>query len=119
MAGYRRSYRGAHHVYTPDYEGGTRELMNGPEMQAMLRKVGEDAMGRAVELAPVYEGKPRKGVTPGEYKASFRLEVSANAGIHKDRAEALVINDSPHSVLVEVWDEFHTLKDAAEELGAL
>jgi hypothetical protein len=104
--------------YRPDYAG-TRQLMNGAEMQAMLRGVGEEVMARAVSAAPVYEGKPRRGVTPGEYKGAFHVEVHANGGIHEDRAEALVINDSGHSVLVEDWDEFHTLRDAAAELEAL
>lgn len=104
--------------YKPDYAG-TRRLMNGPEMQEMLRGVAEEVMARAVSAAPVYEGRPRRGVTPGEYKAAFHVEVRADGGIHKDRAEALVVNDSGHAVLVEDWDEFHTLRDAVAELEGL
>lgn len=95
--------------YKPDYTG-TRALMNSPEMQGMLRRVAEEVMARAVSAAPV---------RTGEYKASFHVEAHADGGIHKDRAEALVVNDSGHSVLVEDWDEFHTLRDAVDELRAL
>lgn len=104
--------------YRADYAG-TRALMNSPEMQEMLRSVAEQGMASAVAAAPVYQGRPRRGVTPGEYKAAFRVEVHANGGVHNDRAEALIINDSGHSVLVEWVDDYHTLRDAAEELRAL
>lgn len=95
--------------YRPDYAG-TRELMNSPEMQAVMRLVAGEAMAAAVALAPV---------RTGEYKSSFHVEAHADGGIHRDRAEALAVNDSPHSVLVEGWDGFHVLRDAAAELGAL
>lgn len=91
-------------------EAGTRELMNGPEMQAVMRQVADEAMPRAVALAPV---------RTGEYKSSFSVLVHEGGGIHHDRAEALIINDSAHAVLVEDWDEFHTMRDAAEALGGL
>lgn len=95
--------------YKPDYAG-TRELMNGAEMQAVVRQVAEEGMAGAVAAAPV---------RTGEYKSSFHVEAAANGGIHHDRAEALIVNDSGHAVLVEWHDEFHTLRDAAAELGAL
>jgi len=98
---------------------GIRQLMNSLEMQKVMGKVAEEVMARAVSAAPVYEGPPKAGVVPGEYKAAFHVETHANGGIHHDRAEALVINDSPHSVLVELPDEFHVLRDAVDELKAL
>ena len=95
--------------YKADYAG-TRRLMNSPEMQAVMLAVAEEGMAAAVGLAPE---------RTGEYKSSFSVLVHEGGGVHHDRAEALIINDSPHSVLVEDWDEFHTLKDAAAELRAL
>lgn len=95
--------------YKPDYAG-TRQLMNGPEMQAVVRQVAEEGMASAVAAAPA---------RTGAYKSSFHVEVAAGGGIHHDRAEALIVNDSGHAVLVEWHDGFHTLRDAAEELGAL
>lgn len=93
--------------YKPDYAG-MHDLMNGPEMQAMLRGVAEQGMADAIVRAPV---------RTGDYKAHFSVTVQADGGIHKDRAEALIVNNSGHAVLVEWHDEFHTLRDAAAELG--
>lgn len=104
--------------YKPS-SAGLRQLMNGTEMQEMLRGVAEQGMADAIVRAPVYSGKPRKGVVPGEYKAHFSVTVQTDGGVHHDRAEALIVNDSAHSVLVEWHDEFHTLRDAAEELGGV
>lgn len=95
--------------YKPDYKG-TGELMNGPEMQAVMREVALAGMASAVAAAPV---------RTGDYKSSFRVTAGSHGGVHHDRAEARVVNDSDHSVLVEWVDEFHTLRDAAEELRAL
>lgn len=104
--------------YKADYAG-TRELMNSPEMQSVLREVAGKGMANAAGRAPVRQPRYRTPQHPGgEYKASFHVEVHAGGGVHHDRAEALIVNDSGHAVLVEWHDEFHTLRDAAEELGA-
>lgn len=95
--------------YQADYEG-LRELMRGPEMQAAMLLAAGDVTARAVTAAPE---------RTGEYRASFRVEVRADGGVHGDRAEGRAVNDSPHSVLVEWHDGFHTLRDAVEELAAL
>ena len=94
--------------YQADYEG-LGELMNGPEMQAAMRAAAGDVMARAAAAAPE---------RTGEYRASFHAEAHAHGGKHGDRAEGRAVNDSPHSVLVEWHDGFHTLRDAVEELGA-
>lgn len=95
--------------YKADYEG-LRELMNGPEMQAAMSEAAGRVMALAVTAAPE---------RTGEYRASFHVEAHADGGVHHDRAEARVVNDSPHSVLVEAYDGFRTLRDAVEELSAL
>jgi hypothetical protein len=95
--------------YKPDYKG-TGELMNGPEMQAVMREVALAGMASAVAAAPV---------RTGDYKSRFRVTVEAHGGVHHDRAEARIVNDSDHSVLVEWVDDYHTLRDAAGELGVL
>lgn len=94
--------------YSGDYDG-LRSLMNGPEMQAAMQAAAGDVTARAVTAAPE---------RTGEYRASFHAEVHAGGGVHRDRAEGRAVNDSPHSVLVEWHDGFHTLRDAAEELSA-
>ena len=94
--------------YSPDYAG-TRALMNSPEMVTVMEQVATEVMTRAVSAAPE---------RTGEYRSSFSVIAHENGGIRNDRAEGLVINDSGHAVLVEWWDGFHTLRDAAEELEA-
>jgi hypothetical protein len=95
--------------YKPDYAGLGR-LMNGPEMQAMLRRVAERGVPFAVSVSPE---------RTGEYKASFRVEVRSHGGVHGDRAEAKIVNSSPHAARVEWQDGFHVLNRTAQALGSL
>lgn len=71
---------------------GTNELMNAPEMVALL----EAAARRGAQYA--------SGISPrdeNEYAESFRVESSTRSGPKHDRAEARIVNDSDHAAAVE------------------
>ena len=104
--------------YKPSYAG-LGALMNGPEMQEMLRRVAEKGMAYAQSIAPVYDGPPRQGVTPGEYKAGFSVQVRSHGGVHGDRAEAKIVNSSPIAPFVEWQDNYHVLNRTAAALRSL
>lgn len=95
--------------YTPSYQG-TGELMNGPEMQEMLREIAVKGMAYAIEIAPE---------RTGDYKEHFSVAVRSHGGVHGDRAEAKIVNDSGHATEVEWTDNYHTLNRTAEQLGTL
>jgi hypothetical protein len=93
--------------YEPDHAG-LGELLRSGEMQQVMRGVAGTAMADAVATAPF---------RTGEYKSSFSVHVTDAGGRKGDRAEADVINDSGHAVLVEWTDDFHTLRNSAERLA--
>lgn len=93
--------------YEPDHAG-LGELLRSAGMQEVVRGVAGTAMADAVATAPF---------RTGEYKSSFSVHVTDAGGRKGDRAEADVINDSGHAVLVEWTDDFHTLRNAAERLA--
>ncbi|HEX4018182.1 MAG TPA: HK97 gp10 family phage protein [Frankiaceae bacterium] len=93
-------------TYTPNIAG-TGRLMRGPEMQRLMREIAEKGMEYARGISPV--GDPRTDPHPGEYRDSFSVTVRANGGVHNDRAEAMIVNSSPHAVLVEALDGYHVL----------
>lgn len=95
--------------YRADYRG-TGELMNGPEMQAVLRQVAEKGKAFAAGISPE---------RTGEYKASFEVTVQSHGGVHGDRAEAQIVNTSDHAARVEWQDGYHVLARTADTLGAL
>lgn len=95
--------------YKPSYQG-TGELMNGPEMQEVLRQIAEKGMAYAIGIAPE---------KTGDYKEHFSVQVRDHGGVHGDRAEAKIVNDSAHSTEVEWRDGYHTLNRTAEQLGTL
>jgi hypothetical protein len=95
--------------YRGDYDG-LGELMRSGEMQQAMRQVAEDAMEYAASTAPV---------RTGDYKAHFSVTVTGEGGKHGNRAEADVVNDSDHAVLVEWTDGYRTLQNAAERLALL
>lgn len=106
-------------TYKPSYQG-TSELMNGPEMQEMLRQVALKGMAYAQSIAPVRKEEWQTPTHPGgEYKASFEVQVRSHGGVHGDRAEAKIVNTSPHAARVEWEDRYHTLNRTAEQLGSL
>jgi len=61
--------------------------------------VGERIKLRAEVIAPVYTKKDDPH--PGRYKASFHVRSHLHGGATKDRAEAIVYNDSPEAFYVE------------------
>jgi hypothetical protein len=71
---------------------GTNELMNGPEMVAVLRAAAEDGAVYAAGIAPR---------DTSEYAEAFRVETATKAGPKHDRAEARLVNDSDHATMVE------------------
>lgn len=78
-----------------DYQAsyaGTGELMNSPEMLAMLKAAAEEGQKFAESISP------RR---TGQYAGAFRIEVEAKAGPKHDRGEARLINDSAHAADVE------------------
>lgn len=87
---------------------GTNRLMRGPEMQAVLRAVAEKGADFARSISPE---------RTGDYKASFHVEVRADGGPRHNRAEARIVNDSPHATEVEWRDGYHVLARTADTLG--
>lgn len=96
--------------YTPDIAG-TGRLMKGPEMQEMVRSAAEKGKAFAESISPV---------ETGEYKSSFRVEVTAHGGtgVGGDRAQANLINDSDHATDVEWVDNYHVLARTADYIQA-
>lgn len=95
--------------YDPDYAG-TGQLMRGPEMVALMTEAARRGEAIARTLAAGH-------VRTGDYEASFRVETSSRGGPHKDRAEARLVNDSAHAVLVEWYDDQHILGRTAGYLN--
>jgi hypothetical protein len=96
-------------TYKPSYAG-TGALMNGPEMQEMLRQKAVKGMEYAIGIAPE---------RTGDYKEHFSVEVRDHGGVHGDRAEAKIVNDSDHATEVEWRDGYHVLSRTAGQLGSL
>lgn len=102
--------------YVGSYSG-IGQIMRSEDMQELVRQVAEKAMGFAVELAPV--GDPRTDPHPGEYKASFEVQVSADGGLRNDRAEAILVNTADHAVDVEYKDGHLVLNRTLAALESL
>lgn len=109
--------------YKASYPG-TGQLMNGPEMQEVLRQVAEKGKAFAEGISPV--GNP-PDPHPGEYKASFEVTTQSHGGLKGDRAEAQIVNTSEYAAALE-WGNsahppfahgYHVLGRTAGQLGAL
>lgn len=100
---------------------GIGEMIRSQWMLAEMGRRGANVMAHAIATAPV--GKPPRDLHPGRYKANFELRLDRNGGIHRDRAEAKVINTSFEGVFVEYGHEgaepYHTLLHALLIGGAL
>jgi hypothetical protein len=83
-------------TYKPDHAG-IGQMLRAPFMEAAMVEHAELIRARAVVLAPVSERDDH----PGRYKASFRIRSSSRGGATRDRAEAVVYNDSPDAFWVE------------------
>jgi hypothetical protein len=83
---------------------------------------------RSASMQDVVKGAAEKGaefaraISPertGDYKASFSVSVRSDGGLRGDRAEARIVNSSPHAVYVEWRDGHHVLARAADFLGGV
>lgn len=104
--------------YTPNLPG-VSALMNGPEVQAILRQVALKGAEYARSIAPVRTTQLKRQPPPGDYKEHFSVQVRAHGGVHGDRAEAKIVNDSGHATAVEWVDGYHVLNRTAAHLGSL
>jgi hypothetical protein len=77
---------------------GTNELMNAPEMVAMLLAAAEKGGRYAAGIAP------RRIESDDHYADAFEVETSTHAGPAHDRAEARLVNTSDHATEVEWLD---------------
>lgn len=91
-------------TYKPDFAG-TNGLMNSPEMQEAMRSAAEKGRAFAESVSPE---------RTGEYRASFSVSARAHGGAHEDRAEATLVNNSPHAARVEWQDGYHVLARTAD-----
>jgi hypothetical protein len=66
---------------------GARELLNSPEVRAMLRQRAEAVAARARSTAPV---------NTGDYRNSIQVESATT-----DRAVERVVSRAPHALIVE------------------
>lgn len=103
MTGYKHDYAAfGEHVLRADF---MREAMEG---------YAEKAKAAAEADAP-FDADSRDGT---HYKDSFRVESRNVGGVHKDRAEALLINDDEAAVFVEFGTKnnpaHHTLTRALD-----
>lgn len=78
---------------------GINEVMNGPEMIAVLRAAADAGGRHAAGIAP------RRISADQHYADSFRVETSTHAGPAHDRGEARLVNDSDHATAVEWTDD--------------
>lgn len=76
--------------YEPN-KSAASEIMSSPEALRIVSELAIQAEEFARSIAPVKSG---------EYKRSFKT----TAAVIGDRAMALLINDSPHAVVVEVFN---------------
>ena len=83
--------------YKPDHEGVGRMLRSDFMERAMVQ-VAEGIRTRAIAIAPVGRERDKH---PGRYKASFHIRSHSRGGATKDRAEAILYNDSPEALYVE------------------
>ncbi len=103
--------------YKPN-EAGMREFLNSDILMRVVERTGRQIMDRAISMAPI--GSPISDEHAGRYKASFNMRSHRNGGATRDRAEAIVYNDSPEAKYVEYGERgaepYHTLLRAASEL---
>lgn len=71
---------------------GVNEVMNAPEMVALLARVAEQGAQYASGISPRDKD---------EYASAFRVETATKSGPRHDRAEARIVNDSDHAAAVE------------------
>lgn len=77
--------------YQPD-GAGTNEIMNGPEMVALMLRAADAGKPFAISISPV---------DTGEYVSSFETSAHPHGGPKGDRAEGILANTSGHAWEVE------------------
>jgi hypothetical protein len=101
--------------FHPDHYG-VGQMLRSDFMEGTMVIFAQGIMAIAVATAPV--GSPAEDDRhPGRYKASFHIRHHSRGGATKDRAEAIVYNDSPEALYVEYGrygrEAHHTLARAA------
>jgi hypothetical protein len=86
----------------------TGRFMRSQAMQDVVRGAAEKGEAFARSIAPE---------RTGDYKASFSVSVRSDGGLRGDRAEARIVNSSPHATYVEWRDGHHVLARTADFLG--
>jgi hypothetical protein len=99
--------------FTPNYKGIGEMLRSKSMLDAMVFRA-EKIKTVAEAIAPFDPGS-KDGT---HYRDAFRVETSTHGGIHKDRAEAKVVNDDAAAFYIEYGTEdtprFRTLGKAAD-----
>lgn len=80
-----------------DYAAFGEHVLRSDFMREAMEGYAEKAKAAAEADAP-FDADSRDGT---HYKDSFRVESRNVGGVHKNRAEALLINDDPAAVFVE------------------
>jgi hypothetical protein len=101
-------------TFTPDHAGVGR-MLRADFMQRAMLSHAEDIKHIAEAIAPT--GDLREDPHAGRYRASFHTRVHSRGGATRDRAEAVVYNDSPDAFWVEFGhrgrEPYNTLRIAA------
>jgi hypothetical protein len=103
--------------FSSSYEG-IHEMLNMPEMFALMQSHADKVRALAEASAPV--GSPAEPDShSGRYKAGFHTAVFPDHGAKHDRPEGYVINDTPDAFWVEYGtagrEPYHTLHRAVTE----
>lgn len=99
--------------FNPDHHG-VGQMLRADFMQAAMLSRAENIKHRAEAIAPEGgAGDPHSG----RYRTSFHTRVHARGGATRDRAEAIVYNNSPEGYWVEFGhrgrEPYGTLRNAA------
>ena len=84
-------------TFKPNYAG-IGEMLRSEFMEAEMRRRAELVKGVCEATAP-YDPDPDGDV---HYRDAFRVDSARDGGVHKDRAEARVVNDHPKSFQIEM-----------------
>jgi hypothetical protein len=84
-------------TFKPNYTG-IGEMLRSEFMEAEMLRRASKVLAVCEATAP-YDPDPDGDV---HYRDAFRVESSRAGGVHKDRAEAKVVNDHPKSFQIEM-----------------